>query len=161
MRETKPEPRPADPVTVTEIVFPQNTNPYGTMFGGAAYAMMDKAAFLAANRFARTAAVTAASESIDFAVPIHPGMIVEAVARVVHAGRTAMVVRVDLFCRDPVGDDRPLATTGYFTMVATDAAGRPIPVPPLLVEGPEAEAEWRHADAIRAAAKARRDRRTG
>src|SRR4051812_11078116 len=32
----------AEPVIMTEIVFPQDTNPMGTMFGGAAYALMDK-----------------------------------------------------------------------------------------------------------------------
>ena len=53
----------AEPVIMTEIVFPQDTNPMGTMFGGAAYALMDKAAFVAASRFSGSIVVTASSES--------------------------------------------------------------------------------------------------
>lgn len=148
--------RKSEPAIISDIVFPEDTNPYGTMFGGRAFAMMDKVAFLAANRFANTLAVTASSESVDFAVPIHVGMILEAVAKVIHAGRTSMVVRVELTAREPLSTETKQATVGYFTMVAVDAAGNPVEVPRLLVED---EAEWRHAELIRAAAKARRDRR--
>jgi uncharacterized protein (TIGR00369 family) len=144
-------------VIVSDVVFPEHTNFYGTMFGGSAFAMMDKAAFLAANRFPNTLAVTASSESVDFTVPIRSGMILEAVAQVIHAGRTSMTVRVALNCRDPLSTIEQQATVGYFTMVAVDASGKPVPVPQLLVED---QAEWDHAEQIRAAAAARRNRRT-
>jgi acyl-CoA hydrolase len=155
MTTTQREPQRATPAILSDIVFPEDTNPYGTMFGGRAFAMMDKAAFLAANRFAHTLAVTASSESIDFNVPIHVGMILEAVARVIHTGRTSMVVRVVLTCREPLSTEEHQATVGYFTMVAVDAEGKPIGVPPLLVEN---QAEWEHAEQIRAASAARRQR---
>ena len=148
--------RRSEPAILSDIVFPEDTNPYGTMFGGHAFAMMDKAAFLAANRFAHTLAVTASSESVDFTVPIHTGMILEATAQVIHAGRTSMVVRVVLTCREPLSTEERQATVGYFTMVAVDAAGSPVAVPTLLVED---RAEWEHAEQIRAAAAARRSRR--
>jgi acyl-CoA hydrolase len=47
---------------------------------------------------------------------------------------------------------------GYFTMVAVDADGRPCPVPPLLVEGTDANAKWALGEEIRLAAKLRRER---
>jgi uncharacterized protein (TIGR00369 family) len=149
--------RRSEPAILSDVVFPEDTNPYGTMFGGHAFAMMDKAAFLAANRFAHTLAVTASSESIDFTVPIRVGMILEAVARVIHAGRTSMVVRVALTCREPLSTEERQATVGYFTMVAVDAAGKPVPIPKLLIED---QAEWEHAERIRLAAAARRKRRS-
>jgi acyl-CoA hydrolase len=152
------EPRPSEPVVMTEIVFPQDTNPRGTMFGGAAYAMMDKAAGIAAMRFSRTMAVTAASERVEFTIPIHHGMIVEVIARVIHAGSTSMVVEAELFCQEPLEETRRRATVGYFTMVAVDADGRPCPVPPLLVEGADANAKWALGEEIRLAAKLRRER---
>jgi acyl-CoA hydrolase len=158
MTERRAEPQRAMPAILSDIVFPEDTNPYGTMFGGHAYAMMDKAAFLAANRFAHTLAVTASSESIDFNVPIRVGMILEAVAQVVFTGRTSMVVRVTLTCRAPLSTEEQQATVGYFTMVAVDETGAPIAVPPLLVED---QAEWDHAERIRAAAVARRRRHNG
>lgn len=150
------EPRRSEPVIVSDVVFPEDTNFYGTMFGGSAFAMMDKAAFLAANRFAHTLAVTASSESVDFTVPVRSGMVLEAIAQVIHAGRTSMIVRVVLNCRDPLSTVEQQATVGYFTMVAVDASGKPVEIPKLLVED---QAEWEHAERIRAAAAARRKRR--
>lgn len=38
------------PVSMIEIVFPDQTNHYGTLFGGHALRLMNKAAFVAASR---------------------------------------------------------------------------------------------------------------
>ena len=154
-------PRRSEPVVMTEIVFPQDTNPRGTMFGGAAYAMMDKAAGIAAMRFSRAMVVTAASERLEFTIPIHHGMIVEVIAQVIHAGSTSMVVEAELFCQEPLDETQRRATVGYFTMVAVDGDGRPCPIPPLLVDTPDAEAKWAIGEEIRHAAKSRRDRQRG
>lgn len=154
-RETS---RRSEPVVLSELVFPEHTNPYGTMFGGHAFAVMDKAAFLAANQFAPSLFVTASSESVDFNVPVRSGMILEAIARVIHSGRTSVVVRVILNAREPLSTEKHQATVGYFTMVAVDADGKPVQVPALEVED---QAEWEHAEQIRAVAAARRKRHAG
>jgi acyl-CoA hydrolase len=143
-----------------EIVFPNDTNPYGTMFGGEAYAMMDRAAYLAANQYSHCNAVTAASERVDFTTPIRQGEIVEAVARVVYTGRTSMIVRVDLFARSPLEQDARRCTTGYFTMVAVDESGSPHPVPPFEPRTDAERAEWQVAEHIKELARARRARNT-
>jgi uncharacterized protein (TIGR00369 family) len=116
---------------VIEMVFPNQTNHYGTLFGGQALALMDKAAFIAASRFARRNVVTANSERVDFHVPVYQGDLVEAVARVATTGRTSMTVEVDLFAEDLLSGVRRLATRGKLTMVALDQEGKPAPVPPL------------------------------
>jgi len=77
------------------------------------------------------------------------------VARVIYAGRTSLIVQVEVYTEALAGD-RHLCTSGYISMVAVDAAGRPAPVPPLLVEGEAAAAAWRAGEAIRARAAARR-----
>lgn len=156
--DEKPAPRRGLPVIMTEIVFPQDTNAFGTMFGGAGYAMMDKAAFLAANRFSGMLAVTAASERVEFSTPIRHGMIIDVIARVIHAGRTSMVVEVELFCQEPLDGDRKLATSGYFTMVAVDVSGNPVPIPELLIETDEDRRRWEIGEEIRQAARSRRKR---
>lgn len=148
----------AEPAIMTEIVFPQDTNPLGTMFGGAAYALMDKAAAIAAIRFAETMAVTASSESVDFTVPIRHGMIVEVIATVIHTGTTSLIVRTELFCEDPLEGEKVRATVGFFTMVALDADGKPAPVPTLLVETEQERSDWRHGEEIRETARLRRAR---
>ncbi|MBO9539532.1 acyl-CoA thioesterase [bacterium] len=130
------------PIRIVETVFPGATNHYGTMFGGKVLELMDRAAFLAASRFAQQAMVTASTERIDFHHPIKHGHMVEAIAHVVHTGRTSLTVRVSLYAEDPLRATREHATDGYFHMVAVDADGKPTSVPTLVAETPEAKAEW-------------------
>ena len=47
-----------------EIVFPDHANHLGSLFGGQTLAWMDKAAFIAATRYARRTVVTARSEQV-------------------------------------------------------------------------------------------------
>ena len=117
--------------TLLESVFPTDTNPQGTLFGGQLVAWMDKAAGIAAMRQARRTVVTAAIENISFKVPILVGDLVELKALVVSVGRTSMVVEVEVFREGPFGTDRELCTVGRFTMVALDEDRRPTPVPAL------------------------------
>ena len=117
---------------MTEIVFPDHTNHLGTLFGGQALAWMDKAAFVAASRYARSTVVTARSEQIDFHVAVPKGALVELVARVVATGRSSLQVEVDMHREDLMTGDIQLATRGRFTMVALDMHGQPTPVPALV-----------------------------
>src|SRR3954469_11188750 len=116
-----------------EMVFPEQTNHYGTLYGGQALALMDKAAFIAASRYARRAVVTASSERVDFHVPVRQGQLVELLALVVSTGRTSITVEVKLFSEDLLTGERKLGTHGRFVLVAVDAAGQPTRVLPLTV----------------------------
>ena len=118
--------------TSLEMVFPNDTNPHGTLFGGAMVAWMDKAAGYASMRHAEGIVVTAAIDRIEFAVPVRVGDIIELIATVTSVGRSSMRVTVEAY-RESVRDDRgrELCTRGEFTMVAIDEDGRPTKVPPL------------------------------
>ncbi|SFK40311.1 acyl-CoA thioesterase [Lysobacter sp. cf310] len=116
---------------IIEIVFPDHTNHLGTLFGGQALAWMDKAAFVAASRYARRTVVTARSEQIDFHTAVPKGALVELIARVVSVGRTSMQVEVEMHCEDLLSGESQLATRGRFTMIALDREGVPTPVPAL------------------------------
>jgi len=63
------------------MVFPNQTNHYGTLFGGHALRLMDQAAFISASRYCRSTVVTACSERVDFHTPVRQGELVELVAR--------------------------------------------------------------------------------
>src|SRR6186997_1016861 len=121
-------------------------------------ALMEKAAAIAGLRFCRQPLVTASSERIDFRTPIHAGEIIEAIARVIYVGRTSIIVRVHIYAEHPLIGDRRVCTTGYFSMVAVDARGRPIPVPRLLLPDVQAEEEWKVGEEIRRVIEARRGR---
>jgi acyl-CoA hydrolase len=153
---TELAPRPAPEVHMADIVLPNQTNNHNTMFGGEVMALMDRAAGIAALQFCRKPVVTASSERIDFRTPIQAGEIIEAIARVIYVGRTSMITRVHIYAEHPLVGDRRVCTTGYFSMVAVDADGQPIPVPTLLLEDDAAQAEWAIGEELRRAINARR-----
>jgi uncharacterized protein (TIGR00369 family) len=113
---------------IVEMVFPNQTNHYGTLFGGDALRLMDMAAFVTASRHARRPVVTASSERIDFHVPVRQGQLAEVVGRVVRTGRTSLTVEVELWAEDLLTGKRVLCTKGSFVLVAVDEHGRPAPI---------------------------------
>ncbi len=152
------EARPAPEIHVTDIVLPNQTNNFNTMFGGEVMALMDKAAAIAGLRFCRQPLVTASSERIDFRTPIHAGEIIEAIARVIYVGRTSMITRVHIYAEHPLQGDTRVCTTGYFSTVAVGPDGKPVPVPRLLLEDDAARAEHAIGEEIRRVIDARRGR---
>lgn len=117
-------------VRLMDLVFPDQTNHQGNMFGGAALALMDKLAFLTAARFARRGFVTAAVERTDFNSPVLVGEIVDLEGSVRSVGRSSIRVRVDLMAENLLSGQRRLTTQGEFTMVATDRKTNKTPLPP-------------------------------
>ncbi len=134
----------SEPLHIVEMVFPNTTNHYGTMFGGKVLDLMDRAAFLASTRFSHQSIVTASMERIDFYVPIKSGNLIELISQVVYTGQTSMTVKVDLYSENPIKKIREHASQGYFNMVSVNEYGHPIPVPALLVTTEEEKAEWEH-----------------
>ncbi|MBX3564890.1 MAG: acyl-CoA thioesterase [Sphingomonas sp.] len=109
---------------MAEMVFPSQTNHYGTLYGGDALKMMGKAAFIASTRHARAVMVMAASDRIDFVSPIRQGEMVELAARVAMTGRSSVRVDVELWAENLLDGERRHAATARFTMVSVDANGR-------------------------------------
>ena len=116
---------------IVEMVFPDQTNHYGTLFGGHALRLMDQAAFISASRYCRSTVVTACSERVDFHTPVQQGELVELVARVIAVGKTSVKVEVQLFAEQLLSGRRQLCTRGRFVLVALDDRGQPARVPRL------------------------------
>jgi acyl-CoA hydrolase len=110
---------------MADMVFPPQTNHYGTLFGGDALRMLGKAAFIASTRHARAVMVMAASDRIDFRSPVREGEMVELIARVMMSGKSSVRVGVDLWAENLLTADRRNAATAEFVMVAVDPTGRP------------------------------------
>ncbi len=117
-----------DETRFVEMIFPEQANHYGTLFGGHALSLMGKAAFVAATRRARAPVVMATSEKVEFHVPVRVGELVELMARVTRVGRSSMTVTVDAVSEGLISGTRRLAVRGSFEMVAVDDAGKPMPV---------------------------------
>jgi acyl-CoA hydrolase len=116
-----------------EMIFPEQANHYGTLFGGTALSLMGKAAFVAASRRARCAVVMAASDKVEFHSPVAVGQLVELAAHVTRVGRTSMTVDVAVIVETLTTGERRPAMRGQFEMVAVDARGGPVPIDPQLL----------------------------
>ena len=147
----------SDWVTHSDMVFPHDANPLGTMFGGRVMQIMDVNSAIAAFRFCRMAAVTASSEPIDFHTPISVGDVIEVRSRVVWTGRSSMIIRSEVFSENPLSGERKLCTIGHMNFVAIGADGRPAPVPELQIRNGEEQAHFDVGARVREHIKNRRE----
>ncbi|WP_321339981.1 acyl-CoA thioesterase [Breoghania sp.] len=113
-----------------ELVLPEQTNHYGTLYGANALHLMGKAAFVCASRHARRTIVMAKSDAIDFRKPVKLGQLIDIRAHVVAEGRTSLTVCVNVIAEDLASGTRYPAINGNFVMVAVDSDGRPTPLAP-------------------------------
>ncbi len=111
-----------------EMVFADQTNHYGTLFGGNALAMMGKAAFITATRYARKVFVMAGCQRTDFVASANEGEIIDLSGRVKYKGRTSLVCEVTIHAEDLYSGDRRLCGKSDFIMVAVDSDNRPITI---------------------------------
>jgi acyl-CoA hydrolase len=110
---------------MVDMVFPPQTNHYGTLFGGDALRMLGKAAFVAATRHARRVMVMAASERVDFQSPVREGEMVELIAQVLARRRSSLRLGVILWAEDLLTGERRQAAAAEFVMVAVGLDGKP------------------------------------
>lgn len=113
---------------IFKAIFPNTTNHYDTLFGGAAMHLMDEVAFITATRFSRQRVVTVSSDRIDFKKPIPAGTFAELIGKVVHVGNTSLKVYVEIFVEDMYTTNREKAITGNFTFVAIGENKEPVAV---------------------------------
>lgn len=131
------------------MVFPNQTNPLGTLFGGHVLQLMDINASIACLRFCRLASVTASTEPIDFRNPIYLGEIIEVKSRIAWAGTTSMIVRCEVHGENPLSGDRRLCTIGHMSFVAVGEDGRPRVVPKLLIRDASDRHHWEVGQRVR------------
>ena len=113
---------------MVDMVFPPQTNHYGTLFGGDALRKLGKAAFITATRHTRAVMVMAASDRVDFTAPVREGEMIELIGRVLMTGRSSVRVRVELWGEDLLTAARHRAASAEFVMVAVGPDARPMPI---------------------------------
>jgi len=72
-----------------------------------------------------------------FHAPVFVGNLVLVFASLNYVGRTSMEVGVRVEAEDPRSGKRIHTNSSYFVMVALDDEGRPVEVPPLILETDE------------------------
>jgi acyl-CoA hydrolase len=123
-----------------EIVFPNDANPLGNVFGGRVMQLIDIIGSVAAMRHCRNSVVTASMDKLDFLSPAYVGEILVFQASVNFVARTSMEVGVKVRAENPLTGEHRHTASAYLTYVSIDNHGKPVPVPLII---PETEDEKR------------------
>ena len=111
--------------------------------------IMDRAAGLAASKFAHEEFVTVSVDALKFQRPAYQGDIIRTIGRVVWTSPRTVGVLVRS-CRMTRSDWEPeQICSGYFFMVAIDNQMRPIPIPQFSPKTDEEKELWNKAKSIR------------
>ncbi|RMG20963.1 MAG: acyl-CoA thioesterase [Bacteroidetes bacterium] len=127
------------------MVLPNDTNNLGNLMGGKLLHWMDVISAIAAQRASNRTVVTVAVDFVEFKAAIPLGAIVILEAKVTRTFTSSMEVRIDVAYEDLRKGERHSSNTAYYTFVAVDQSGRPIPVNPVAPETEAEKAEYEEA----------------
>ena len=133
---------PAKPVsasltTMTEMVFPNDTNGLNGLMGGRLLYWMDIVAAIAAQKHSNGLVVTASVDNVSFSQPIKIGHVVTLRAQVTRAFNTSMEVHIEVQAEDVPRGVVVESNRAFFTMVAVDQQGQKLSVPEAIPETAE------------------------
>ena len=126
-----PVPAPAAPsgdVVIRTIAMPAVANANGDIFGGWLVSQMDLGGAILARSTALSRVTTVAIDAMTFLNPVSVGDTISCYAQLIRIGRTSMKISVEAWVHHFVTNSQQRVTSGMFTYVAIDAAGKPHPV---------------------------------
>ena len=130
----------------TAVVFPNDLNAYGTLFGGRVVDLCDRVAGVVAKRHAEKACVTLGIDSVRFLAPAKHGDILVFKAAINRIWKTSMEVGVKVFKEDFRTGQQVQILSAYFTFVALDDHLRPTAIAPVLPETPDEKRRYEEAE---------------
>jgi acyl-CoA hydrolase len=117
--------------TMTEVVFPNDTNPMGIVQGGRIIQLMDIACAITAQTHSGKIAVTASIDKVSFKQPARLGDILTIKAKITRAFNTSMEIHVEVWSKR-LPEMKPIQTNdAYFVFVALDEKAKPAAVMPV------------------------------
>ena len=119
---------------IAHQMLPQDANHAGNVHGGVIMKHIDTCAGVVAIRHARGTAVTASIDRLDFHFPVFVGDLLVLKAGLNLVGRTSMEVGVRVEAENLVTGVIRHTASAYLTFVAIDKQGKPVAVPPLILE---------------------------
>ena len=110
---------PATPplMSVVDMVWPDQSNHHGTLFGGAALSILDRVAFIGASKVLRGSVVTASVGQMQFAAPAPAGQLVECRVTVGRKGSRSATLQLQLLAEDLLTGQQTHCLSGEFVMV--------------------------------------------
>jgi acyl-CoA hydrolase len=146
------KPVSASQVVMTQLVLPTHINALDTIFGGVIMSWIDICGAIAAQRHSQKEVVTASIDKLNFVAPVKKGWVVNLKASVNFVSRTSMEVGIRVDAENPKTGEVFHTASAYTTFVAIGGTGRPVEVPPLILE---TETEKRRFEAARQRREAR------
>jgi uncharacterized protein (TIGR00369 family) len=126
-------------ITLTMMMEPHHASFFGTAHGGEIMRLMDTAAGCAAIKYSKGRCVTAGVYEMRFIKPVKIGSLVTCTGTIVHTGNSSLEAFVTIDAEDIRDSGRTeRACEAFFTLVAVDDGGRPVPAPAYI---PETEQE--------------------
>jgi acyl-CoA hydrolase len=145
-------PLPAKPVSAsaihdqTMVVFPNDLNTLGTLFGGRVMEQADIIAATVAKRHTGRSVVTLGIDSVRFLASAREGDCLIFKAAVNRTWTTSLEVGLKVFAEDFHTLTRKHIVSAYFTFVGVDTELRPIEVSPVIPETEDEKRRWSEAN---------------
>ncbi|XP_023283133.1 cytosolic acyl coenzyme A thioester hydrolase isoform X3 [Seriola lalandi dorsalis] len=145
-----PPPNPDDPAkeqhtvgfsqsSLIHLVGPSDCTLHSYVHGGVTMKLMDEVAGIVAARHCSTNIVTASVDAINFHRKIKKGCVVTVTGRLTFVSNKSMEIEVlvdaSSLMEPETGNYR--AVSAFFTFISLDKDNKPLPVPPLKIEGEE------------------------
>lgn len=131
------QPKPVSESAIDEqtaLVFPNDLNTYGTLFGGRVLELGDWLSAIVAKRHSGRVCVTLGLDSVRFLAPAKSGDILVLKASVNRAWNTSMEIGLKVFAEDYRTRGRRHIFSAYFTFVALDEKLKPTQIPEVIPE---------------------------
>lgn len=126
-----PRSAPSSSLTMSVLMTPDLANFSGNVHGGAILKLLDQVAYACASGYAQSYVVTLSVDRVLFRDLIHLGELVTFSAAVNYTGKTSMEIGIRVDTANVMNGATRHTNSSYFTMVAVDSDGNPVPVPPL------------------------------
>jgi acyl-CoA hydrolase len=135
----------------TSMVFPNDLNTVGTLYGGRVLEQADRVAAVVAKRHSGRVCVTLGVDSVRFHAPARHGDILVFQASANRVWRTSMEVGVKVLAEDFRTLERRHIFSAYFTFVAVDDQLAPVEIVAVMPENDEERRRFAQADQRRQA----------
>ncbi|BAP42523.1 cytosolic long-chain acyl-CoA thioester hydrolase family protein [Pseudomonas sp. StFLB209] len=124
---------------------PDMANFSGNVHGGTLLKYLDEVAYACAARYAGSYVVTLSVDQVIFREPVHVGELVTFLASVNYTGNTSMEVGIKVVTENIRERSVRHSNSCFFTMVAIDDNRKPVRVPPLEPQTPDARRRFMQA----------------
>jgi acyl-CoA hydrolase len=127
-------------------IFPSELNSNKSVFGGHVMALLDRAALVVAERHTERTCVTASVDAMHFLAPGREGEFLVIDAACNRTWNSSCEVGLKVRAENPKTGESKHVVSAYYTFVAVDENGKPIPINPIAPDSRDEKRRYEEAD---------------